>query len=52
DVTIGRDCVLEKCIINEGVEIKAGSRIGSAEGDITVIGADSEFAVVRDGGLL
>ena len=35
---IGEDCRITKAIVNEGVEIPAGSVIGSEDGEITVVG--------------
>ena len=41
---IGPGCRIERAIINEGVRVAPGSRIGSRESAISVIGDDSEFA--------
>ena len=37
---VGPGCKLTRVIVNEGVKIKAGSVIGSADGEITVVGKD------------
>ena len=37
---IGKDCILTRVIVNEGVHVKDGSVIGSRTGDITVVGKD------------
>ncbi|MCF0228614.1 MAG: glucose-1-phosphate adenylyltransferase [Parasporobacterium sp.] len=44
EVKIGKNCVIKKAIINEGVSIKDGSVIADPNGEIMVIGADSEYA--------
>ena len=37
---VGKDCVLTRVIVNEGVRIRNGSVIGSKSGEITVVGKD------------
>ena len=37
---VGKDCVLTRVIVNEGVRIKDGSVLGSKTGEITVVGKD------------
>ena len=43
---IGRGCRIVRTIVNEGVQIAEGSEIGSLEGEISVIGESSKYAVV------
>ena len=44
NVTIGKNCRLSKVIVNEGITIKEGSKIGSKDGSITVVGKGSKWA--------
>ena len=41
---IGKNCRLNKVIVNEGIKIKDGSKIGSKDGSITVVGKGSKYA--------
>lgn len=43
---IGRGCRIVRTIVNEGVRIADGSEIGDPNGEISVIGENSKFAVV------
>ena len=45
NAVIESGCSLKCCIVNEGVTVKKGSVCEGKDGDILVIGADSEFAV-------
>ena len=41
---IGKNCKLEKVIVNEGIKVKDGSKIPCKDGTITVIGKGSKWA--------
>ncbi len=44
---IGRGCRIVRTIVNEGVQIAEGSEIGNPEGEISVIGENSKYAVIE-----
>lgn len=48
--SVGKNCHIVNTIVSEGVVIKDNSNIGTKDGEITVIGAHSEFAENEEGG--
>lgn len=43
-VEIGKNCRLTRVIVNEGIKVKEGSKIGSKDGAIVVVGKGSKWA--------